>query len=60
MMQSAVIEPIQVGRVMPSSSQFPRIELMVRPLLDEIWVEGADVQAVADSICDSISPLLAR
>src|SRR5688572_5390252 len=60
LMQTAVIEPIQTGRVLPSSAQFPRIELMVRPLLDELWVEGSDVQAVADTICDSITPLLAQ
>ena len=60
LMQSTVIDQIQNGRVMPTSSQFPRIELVVRPLLDELWVADADVQAIADNICASIDPLLAR
>jgi multiple sugar transport system substrate-binding protein len=60
LMESAVIGAIRQGRVLPSSAEFPRVELMVRPLLDELWVEGADVQAVADTICDTISPLLAQ
>lgn len=60
LMESVVINAIQQGRVLPSSAQFPRIELVVRPLLDELWVAGADVQLIADSMCDQINPLLAR
>lgn len=60
LMQSAVIDIVQSGRVLPSSVEFPRIDLIVRPQLDSLWVADADVQAVADSICDSISPLLLR
>lgn len=60
LMQTAVIDAISQGRVLPSSAQFPRIELLTRPLLDELWMPDADVQAVADNICASIDPLLAR
>jgi len=60
LMQTVVVDQIQNGRVLPSSAQFPRIELVTRPLLDELWVADADVQLIADSICDSITPLLNR
>lgn len=60
LMQTVVIDQITNGRVLPSSAQFPRVELVVRPLLDELWVAGADVQTIADTICSSIDPLLSR
>ncbi len=60
LMQSAVIDAIQNGVVLPSSAQFPRIEFLVRPALDEMWVADADIQAITTSICDQINPLLAR
>lgn len=60
LMQTAVIDAIQTGSVLPSHAEFPRIELAVRPLLDSLWTPDADVQAVSNSICDQIAPLLAR
>jgi multiple sugar transport system substrate-binding protein len=60
LMQTAVIDAIQQGQVLPSSAQFPRVELLVRPLLDDLWTADADVQAVTNSICEQINPLLAR
>lgn len=56
--EGVVAQAILNGQVLPAHPNFPSIELTVRPLLDTLWTPDADVQAITDSICGAIQPLL--
>lgn len=58
--ENVVIKGISTGKVLPGHTNFAQIQQTTRAGLDALWVAGADVPAVLQSVCDSISPLLAR
>ena len=57
-MRTAVIAPILEGLVLPTHPNYPTIDLTARPILDQLWQPGADVQAIMDNLCNTIQPLL--
>ncbi|MGV8856515.1 MAG: ABC transporter substrate-binding protein [Devosia sp.] len=58
--ENVVIDGIAKGKVLPGHTNFAQIQQTVRAGLDALWVADADVPAVLQSVCDSVSPLLAR
>ena len=56
---AVVINGISVGQVRPSHSGFAEIQQTARAALDALWVPGADVATVMQSVCDRIQPMLA-
>lgn len=57
--ESVVIDGIATGKVLPGHTNFAQIQQTVRAGLDALWVPDADVPAVLQSVCDSVSPMLA-
>lgn len=57
--QSVVIDGIANGTVRPSHAGQAEIAQQVRSGLDALWVPDADVEQVLDSVCESITPMLA-
>lgn len=49
-MQSAVAASIQNGRVLPSSINYPQIEVESKMVWDKLWKPDADVQAICDEV----------
>lgn len=56
--ENVVVPGIANGQVRPSHTGAAEIGQQVRSSLDGIWTEGADVQAVLESTCSAIEPLL--
>jgi multiple sugar transport system substrate-binding protein len=59
-LEAVVIDGISNGKVIPGHAGFAQIQQTVRAGLDAIWVADADIPAAMQSICDSITPLLAQ
>lgn len=59
-LEAVVIDGIANGQVLPGHTNFAQIQQTVRAGLDALWVEDADVPAVLQSVCSSLSPLLSR
>jgi multiple sugar transport system substrate-binding protein len=57
--ENVVIKGIANGKVLPGHTNFAQIQQTVRAGLDALWVPDADVPAVLQSVCDSVSPMLA-
>ncbi len=55
-----VVDAIGKGRVIPSHPNFSQISLASSAVFDELWKAGADVKAVMDKACSTITPLLAQ
>ena len=56
--EAVVVQGISNGTVIPGHEGFAQIQQTVRAELDALWQPGADVQAVLDSACAAIEPLL--
>ena len=59
-LETVVINGIANGVVLPVHTNYAQIQQTVRASLDALWVEDADVSAVLENVCSSVSPLLAR
>lgn len=57
---AVVVQGISTGEVLPSRTNYAQIQQLIRAELDALWRPDADVAAVMASVCDRISPLLAR
>ena len=59
-MQTVVVEAIEKGFVASAHPEYSQITLAVDALVDTLWSPDADVEAVMDSICEAIGPILQR
>jgi len=59
-LNTVVIEGINNGVVLPVHSNYAQIQQTVRAELDALWVADADIPVVLNTVCNSLSPLLAR
>jgi multiple sugar transport system substrate-binding protein len=57
-LQTVVVEGIPDSVTKPAHANFAQLQQTVRAELDALWTPDADVQAVATSVCDAMSPLL--
>jgi multiple sugar transport system substrate-binding protein len=55
-----VVDAIGKGRVIPAHPNFSQISLASSAVFDELWKADADVKAVMDKVCTTITPLLAQ
>jgi multiple sugar transport system substrate-binding protein len=58
MMKSVVGYALKTGKILPSNSNFPKIDLVARSGFDQLWQANADVKSVLSGISSSISPLI--
>jgi multiple sugar transport system substrate-binding protein len=58
--ENVVINGISTGNVVAGHTNYAQIQQTVRAGLDALWVADADVAAVLDNVCSSVSPLLMR
>jgi len=58
--ENVVINGISTGHVVAGHTNYAQIQQTVRAGLDALWVADADVAAVLDNVCTSVSPLLMR
>jgi multiple sugar transport system substrate-binding protein len=58
--ETVVINGIASGQVVAGHTNYAQIQQTVRAGLDALWVADADVAAVLDNVCTSVSPLLMR
>jgi len=56
--ENVVVPGIATGEVRPSHTGAAEIGQQVRSSLDAIWTEDADIEAVLQSTCAAIEPLL--
>jgi len=59
-LQTAVIDSIKTGQVLPAHQNFAKIEDTIRAALDPLWQPNADVQSVLDSVCKAAQPMLTQ
>ncbi len=57
-MATSVVPSISTGSLLPTHSEFQKIKLAASAEFDNLWQPDADVQAVLDSVCESITPFL--
>lgn len=57
-LQSVVVDGIKGAQTKPAHAKFSQLQQTVRAELDALWEPGADVEAVAASVCTAIDPLL--
>ena len=57
-MKASVAVGIDKGKIVPVHTNFAKIELALKPVLDKTWLPGADVKAQMDEACKAIAPLL--
>jgi multiple sugar transport system substrate-binding protein len=57
-LNGAIVTGIEQGVVLPSHSEFPKIDLAARAEFDKLWSPDADVAAVLGGVCAAIDPLL--
>jgi multiple sugar transport system substrate-binding protein len=55
---AVVVNGITTGQVLPGHKGFAELQQVVRAELDALWKPDADVQAVLNSVCTRISPML--
>ncbi|WP_169193803.1 sugar ABC transporter substrate-binding protein [Devosia sp. MC1541] len=58
--ETVVINGISTGNVVAGHTNYAQIQQTIRASLDALWVAEADVGAVLDNVCSSVSPLLMR
>ena len=58
MAKRALIDPLEYAKPLPFPVNFPEIESATKPVLDGLWVENADIPAVAAAACAVADPLL--
>jgi multiple sugar transport system substrate-binding protein len=56
--EAVVVNGITTGKVLPGHKGFAELQQVVRAELDALWKPDADVQAVLNSVCTRISPML--
>lgn len=59
-MKASVGVGIEKGKIVPVHTNFAKIELALKPVLDKTWLPGADIKAQMDEACKAISPLLTQ
>lgn len=57
-LQAVVIEGIPNAVTKPSHANFAKLQQAIRAKLDALWKADANVEAVAQSVCDAAKPLL--
>jgi multiple sugar transport system substrate-binding protein len=57
-LQAVVVDGIPESVTKPAHANFAQLQQAVRAELDELWTPDADVEAVARSVCDAMTPLL--
>ncbi len=57
-LENVVVQGITNGEVLPGHTDFAQIQQTVRAQLDALWQPDADVEAVMQSVCDRIGPML--
>lgn len=57
-LQAVVVEGIQDAVTKPTHANFAKLQETVRAELDALWSADADVEAVLQSTCSTIAPLL--
>ncbi|MFZ0546928.1 MAG: sugar ABC transporter substrate-binding protein [Candidatus Promineifilaceae bacterium] len=58
--RALIATAINTGSVLPSHPNFPVIDLATRDQFQALWEPDADISAVMENICQSITPLLSR
>jgi multiple sugar transport system substrate-binding protein len=53
-----VADAITKGEVLPASEQSPQILAAMKPRIDALWREDADVEASMEAVCTAIQPFL--
>lgn len=53
-----VAEGVLGGRTLPSHANFPKIDLITKGVMDNLWQPNADVEAVMNELDQKIAPLL--
>lgn len=56
--QTAIIDQIKNGTVLPSHVEYSKIDLAVRAELDKLWTIDADPTTIMDSACEVMAPYL--
>ena len=59
-LQTAVIDSIKTGQVLPAHQNFAKIQDTIRGTLDPLWQPNADVQSVLDNVCKAAQPMLTK
>jgi multiple sugar transport system substrate-binding protein len=57
-LQTVVVEGIPGAVTKPAHQNFAQLQQAVRAELDALWTADADVDAVAKSVCEAMTPLL--
>ena len=57
-LQAVVVEGIQDAVTKPTHANFAKLQDVVRAELDALWTADADVEAVLEDTCATITPLL--
>lgn len=55
---AVVAQAAEGARVLPNSPRYPQIEAAQKPIFDKLWRADADVGAVLDEVCTTISGLI--
>lgn len=56
--QTAIIDQIKNGTVLPSHVEYSKIDLAVRAELDKLWILDVNIAAIMNSACDAMDPYL--
>lgn len=56
--QTAIIDQIKNGTVLPSHVEYSKIDLAVRAELDKLWTTDVDIKSVMNTACDAMAPYL--
>lgn len=56
--QTAIVDQIKNGTVLPSHVEYTKIDLAVRAELDKLWTTDADVSTIMNSACEAMTPYL--
>lgn len=56
--ERSLITPLQSAKPIDFPIAYPEIEATIKPILDALWVPGADVESVLADACAAAEPLL--
>jgi multiple sugar transport system substrate-binding protein len=56
--QTAIIDQIKNGTVLPSHVEYSKIDLAVRAELDKLWTDEVDIATIMNSACEVMTPYL--
>jgi multiple sugar transport system substrate-binding protein len=59
-LQQVVVDTVVDAQTYPSHANFAAVSNAIQPLFDGIWAEGADIPALASTVCETMQPLLER